>query len=224
MGSTMGDEEFNALSKRFGCTLTTDRLRNIKVKRLFSGGEDERPAKRIKKGGWSPDVIALIHDRIHELHVIPGRHVFLTQRDWLKRDLDWLIQNCGWLFALIRQEEEELIGKIKKVIADMKTFRSNFLGVTNPVSLLAQNWTDGFTILLSHLHDVFPSDVRDVIVFGEIYERVYHLERHWTKMRNTIREVNDGEGLADIRKILEEVGKSVTVKDWNIRESVIELD
>ena len=125
---------------------------------------------------------------------------------------------------MIRQEEEELIGKIQKVIADMKTFRSNFLGVTNPVSLLAQNWADGFTILLSRLHDVFPSDMRDVIVFGEIYERVYHLERHWTKMRNAIREVNDGEGLADIRKILEEVGKSVTVKDWNIRESVIELD
>ena len=55
-----------------------------------------RPTKRVKKKGLlNAYVIALIHDRVHELNLIPGRHVFLTQRDWLKRDLDWLIEHCG---------------------------------------------------------------------------------------------------------------------------------
>ena len=139
MGSTMGDKEFNALSKRFGVTLMADRLKNIRVKRLFDVGRNEQPAKKIKKGGaLSLDAIALIHNRVHNLNVIPGRCVFLTQQDWLKRDVLWLIDNCGWLFALIREEEEELIEGIKRVMVELKEFQSNIFDETDPVSLLSQ--------------------------------------------------------------------------------------
>ena len=73
-----------------------------------------RPAKRIKvDDSLSPNVIALIHDRIHEMNVIPGRQVFLTQRDWMKRDLLWLIENCGWMFVLIWAEEVDFIENVK---------------------------------------------------------------------------------------------------------------
>ena len=92
----MDDEEFNALADRFGL-----KLKKVRVKCLFRGG-CVRPTKRIKKEGTlSADVIALIHDRIHELNVLSGRQAFLTQRDWLEKDLDWLTEHCGWLFALI---------------------------------------------------------------------------------------------------------------------------
>ena len=97
MGSAVDDEEFNALSERFGL-----KLRKVRVKRLFNG-DDARPAKKAKANGLlSADVIALVHDRVHELNLVPGRHVFLTQRDWLRKDLNWLIERCDWLFALIR--------------------------------------------------------------------------------------------------------------------------
>ena len=183
-----------------------------------------RPTKRVKKKGLlNAYVIALIHDRVHELNLIPGRHVFLTQRDWLKRDLDWLIEHCGWLFALIREEEVEFIGKVKRIIAKLKEVKTDVLNETNPGSLLSQGWTDRLTVLLSHLYDVFPSDVRDEIVVGEIHDRVIHLQRHWTKMRGAIRQVNDGEGLLTLRCILSEAGKPIGIKDWSVQEPVIDL-
>ena len=208
----MDDEEFNALADRFGL-----RLKKVRVKRLFCGGS-VRPTKRIKKGGaLDADVIVLIHDRVHELNVLSGGRAFLTQRDWLEKDLDWLIEHCGWLFALIREEEVEFILKIQHIVAKLKEVKADVLNEVNPGSFLSHEWTLRFPFLLSRLFGVFPSDVRDEIVVGEIHDRVIHLQRHWTKMRGAIRQVNDGEGLSDIRSIVREMGGVVTVKEWEVR-------
>ena len=71
---------------------------------------------------------------------------------------------------------------------------------------------------------MFPSDVRDEVVVGEIHDRVIHLQRHWTKMRGAIRQVNDGEGLLTLRCILNKAGKQIGIKDWSAQESVIEIE
>ena len=93
---------------------------------------------------------------------------------------------------LIRAKEVEFIKNVKRVIAKMKEVKTEILSETDPVSLMSQGWEDRFTTLLGHLHELFPSDVRDTIVLGEIHERVYHLERYWSKMCNAIRQVNEG--------------------------------
>ena len=43
-------------------------------------------------------------------------------------------------------------------------------------------------------------------------------------MRNAIRQVNDGEGLSDIREIIEGMGGAATVKEWTAREDAIAVD
>ena len=84
--------------------------------------------------------------------------------------------------------------------------------------------SDRFATLLSHLSNLFPSDFDGELVLGEMRQRVFHLQRHWTMMRNVIRQVRDSNGLCHLRKIIEGMGGAVTVKEWSIQEPVIELD
>ena len=70
---------------------------------------------------------------------------------------------------------------------------------------------------------MFPSEIRDEVIVGEIHDRVIHLQRHWTKMRDAVRQVNDGEGLLTLRCILSEAGKPIGIKDWSVQEPVIDL-
>ena len=62
------------------------------------------------------------------------------------------------------------------------------------------------------------------LVLGEMRQRVFHLQRHWTMMRNVIRQVRDSNGLCHLRKLVKGMGGAVTVKEWIIQEPVIELD
>ena len=190
-----------------------------------SQGESGYPVEKKKRDtGMSPDVIVLVHDRIHELNVIPGRHVFIGQRDRLKRDVLWLIDNCQWLLPLVREGEWEFRYDLRDVIGELKAFKDDNLLEENPVLLLSPDRSDRFATLLSHLSNLFPSDFDGELVLGEMRERVFHLQRHWTMMRNAIRQVRDSNGLCHLRKIIEGMGGAVTVKEWSIQEPVIELD
>ena len=76
----MNDKEFNLLSRFFGLNMTADRLSRLRVKRLFDDGDDVCSSiKRAKVSSvLSADVIALVADRLHDINVIRGRHVFLA--------------------------------------------------------------------------------------------------------------------------------------------------
>ena len=86
----------------------------------------------------------------------------------------------------------------------------------NPVLLLSPDRSDRFATLLSHLSNLFPSDFDGELVLGEMRQRVFHLQRNWTMMRNAVRQVRDGNGLCHLRKIIEGVGGAVTVKEWKM--------
>ena len=196
----------------------------MKAKRHSQGGSGHHVKKKKKMdAGMSPDVIALIHDQIHELNVIPGRHVSLGHRHRLKQDLLWLVDNCQWLLPLVKEEEWHFINDIHYVIGELRVFRDDAME-RNPISLVSPARSDRFATLLSHLTHLFPSGCEDELVLGEMRGRVFHLQRHWTLMRNAIRRVNDGEGLSDIREIIEGMGGAATVKEWTAREDAIAVD
>ena len=157
----------------------------MKFKR-HSQGESGRPVKKKRDTSMSPDVIVLIHDQIHELNVIPRRRVFIGQTDRLKRDVLWLIDNCQWLLPLVREGEWEFRYDLRDVIGELKAFKDDNLLEENPVLLLSPDRSDRFATLLSHLSNLFPSDFDGELVLGEIRQRVFHLQRNWTMMRNAI--------------------------------------
>ena len=196
----------------------------MKAKRRSQGGSGRHGKKKKMDAGMSPNVIALIHDRIHELNVILGRHVFLGHRHRLKQDLLWLIDNCQWLLPLVKEEEWHFINDIRYVIDKLRVFRDDVMEERNPISLVSPARSDRFATLLSHLTHLFPSGCEDELILGEMRGRVFHLQRHWTLMRNAIRQVNDGEGLSDIREIIEGMGGAATVKEWTAREDAIAVD
>ena len=108
----------------------------MKAKRHSQGGSGCPVKKKKMDAGMRPDVIALIHDRIHELNVIPGRHVFLGHRHRLKQDLLWLIDNCQWLLPLVKEEEWYVINDLCHVIGELKVFRDDIMEERNPILLV----------------------------------------------------------------------------------------
>ena len=161
----------------------------MKSKRHSQGGSGRPVKKKKTDAGMSPDVIALIHDWIHELNVIPGRHVFLGHRHRLKQDLLWLIDNCQWLLPLVKEEEWYFINDLRYIIyiiGELKVFSDDIMEERNLILLVSPVRSDRFATLLSHLTHLFPSDCEDEVVLGEIRGWVFHLQRHWTLMCNAI--------------------------------------
>ena len=153
-----------------------------------------------------------------------ARQGLKSDRHRHKQDLLWLIDNCQWLLPLVKEEEWHFINDIRYVIGELRVFRDGVMEERNPISLVSPARSDRFATLLSHLTHLFPSGCEDELVLGEMRGRVFHLQRHWTLMRNATRQVNDGEGLSDIRKIIKGMGGAATVKEWTAREDTIAVD